>query len=113
MELEIMQSRKGTKVVATTQLFAVLELPKAQYGTLIRRWLRDLYEFHDGGIRRPQPLRDYAKRPRPNEPIEDYYVTLELAKLIALRSSSKVKLRYARLFDTIAHNGQMSLFNAA
>jgi hypothetical protein len=113
MELEIMQSRKGTKVVAASQLYTALGLPHLQYATTIRQWLRDLYEFSDGGIRKPQPLRDFAKRPRPNEPVEDFYITLELAKLVALRSKSKVKLRYARLLDTLANNGQMNLFAAA
>jgi hypothetical protein len=36
-----------------------------------------------------------------------------LAKLIALRTNSKDKLRYARLLDACAHNGQMSLFQKA
>jgi hypothetical protein len=113
MELEVLQSRKGTKVVAATNLYEVLQLPRQQYGTHVRRWLRDLYEFGDGGIRKPQPLRDFAKRPRPGEPIEDFYLTLELAKLIALRTTSKVKLRYARLLDAADHNGQMNLFVSA
>ena len=110
MELEILESKKGTKVVSATNLYHVLKLPMAQYSASVRRWLRDLYEFSDGGIRKPQVLRDYARRPRPGEPLEDYYITLELAKLIALRTTSKVKLKYARILDTVAHNGQMSLF---
>lgn len=112
MELEVLQSRKGTKVVSATSLHTALRLPTHHYGTSVRRWLRDLYEFGDGGIRKPQPLRDFAKRPRPGEPIEDFYLTLELAKLIALRTNSKVKLKYARILDAVAHNGQMNLFVA-
>lgn len=112
MKLEILESKKGTKVVAASNLHATLRLPVRQYGALVRKWLRDVYEFPDG-IRRPQIYRDFAKRPRPGEPIEDFYLTLELAKLIALRTNSKDKLKYARLLDTFANNGQMNLFQQA
>ena len=108
-QLEVFESKKGTKVVAASNLHSSLKLPVRQYGTQIRRWLRDVYEFGDG-IRKPQPYRDFAKRPRPGEPLEDFYLTLELAKLIALRTNSKDKLKYARLLDVFAHNGQMNLF---
>ena len=113
MELEVLQSKKGTKVVSASNLHQVLKLPVAQYGVNVRGWLKDFYEFSDGGIRRPQALRDYARRPRPGEPVEDFYLTLELAKLIVLRTRSKVKLKYARLLDAAAHNGQMNLFISA
>lgn len=112
MELEIFESKKGTKVVTASSLHAALKLPVRQYGTQVRRWVRDIYEFPDG-IRRPQPYRDFAKRPRPGDPIEDFFITLELAKLIALRSNSKNKLKYARLLDTVANNGQLNLFQQA
>lgn len=109
MELEVLLSKQGTKVVVASNLYQVLQLPSTQYGTQLRKWMKDLYEFRDG-IRRPQPLRDYARRPRPGEPMEDFYLTLELAKLIALRTNSKYKLKYARLLDVIEQNGQMNLF---
>lgn len=112
MKLEVLESKKGTKVVTATNLHHSLQLPIRQYGTLVRRWLRDVYEFEDG-IRRPQVYRDFARRPRPGEPFEDFYLTLELAKLISLRTNSKDKLKYARLLDTFAHNGQMNLFQQA
>ena len=112
MALEVFESKKGTKVVTASSLHSVLKLPIRQYGALVRRWLRDVYEFSDG-MRKPQPYRDFAKRPRPGEPIEDFFITLELAKLIALRTNSKDKLKYARLLDTVANNGQMNLFQQA
>lgn len=112
MELEVFESKKGTKVVTASALHGVLKLPVRQYAALVRRWMRDVYEFPDG-IRRPQPYRDFAKRPRPGEPIEDFFITLELAKLIALRSTSKHKLKYAKLLDIIAQNGQLNLFQQA
>jgi phage anti-repressor protein len=109
MELEVLQSKKGTKVITASNLHAALGLPVRQYGTSVRKWMRDIYELSDG-MRRPQIHRDFAKRPRPGEPLEDFYITLELAKLIALRSTSKQKLKYARLIDLYNHNGQLSLF---
>ena len=112
MALEILESKKGTKVVTATNLHTALKLPVRQYGAQVRKWLRDAYEFEDG-IRRPQMYRDFAKRPRPGEPVEDFYLTLELAKLIALRSTSKDKMKFARLLDAYAHNGQMNLFQQA
>lgn len=109
MELEVLESKHGTKVITASNLHQVLRLPAHHYSVNARKWLKDLYEFRDG-IRRPRPLRDYAKRPRPGEPIEDFYLTLELAKLIALRTNSKQKLKYARLLDLFEQNGQMNLF---
>lgn len=110
MELEVLESKHGTKVVTASNLYQALGLPAHHYSANARKWLKDLYEFRDG-IRRPQSLRDFAKRPRPGEPIEDFFLTLELAKLIALRTNSKQKLKYARLLDLFAQNGQMNLFH--
>ncbi len=112
MALEVFESKKGTKVVTASSLHTALKLPIRQYGTMVRRWLRDVYEFSDG-MRKPQPYRDFAKRPRPEDPIEDFFITLELAKLIALRTNSKDKLKFARLLDVVANNGQMNLFQHA
>ncbi|MBL7828183.1 MAG: hypothetical protein JNJ57_16245 [Saprospiraceae bacterium] len=112
MDLEIFESKKGTKVVTASGLYAALKLPVRQYSPQVRRWVRDLYEFADG-IRKPQVYRDFAKRPRPGEPIDDFFLTLELAKLIALRSNSKNKLKYARLLELAATNGQLNLFQQA
>ena len=112
MKLEILESKKGTKVVTATNLYAVLQLPARQYGALVRKWFRDAYEFRDG-IRRPQAYRDFARRPRPGEPLEDFYLTLELAKLVALRSTGKGKLKIARLLESFAHAGQPDLFQQA
>lgn len=109
MELDVLVSKHGTKVITASNLHQVLRLPAHHYSANVRKWLKDLYEFRDG-IHRPQVLRDYARRPRPGEPIEDFYLTLELAKLIALRTNSKQKLKYARLLDLYEQNGQMNIF---
>jgi phage anti-repressor protein len=94
MELEIFVSKKGTKVVAATNLHAVLQLPKAQYSRNVRRWQREVYEFHDG-IRQPEVLKDYAQRHVEGLGAEDFYLTVELAKLITLNSASKFKRKFA------------------
>ena len=112
MELEILESQKGTRVVLASELHLALRISNHNYGANLRKWLRDAYEFRDG-IRRPEPLRDFAKKPMPNQPVDDYYLTLELAKLISLRTNSKEKMKYARYLDIAANYGQMSLFQQA
>ncbi len=112
MELILLESQKGTKVVTFSNLYAALALPERQYGANARKWMRDHYEFRDG-LRRPQVARDFAKRPRPGEPFEDFFLTLELAKLIALRSNSKHKIKYVRIIEAYANNGQLDLFQQA
>lgn len=96
MELPVYVSKKGTKVVRSTELHRALQLTDHHYPTNVRRWLQDVYEFHDT-IRRPQGMKDYAKCPKQADSLlADYYLSTELAKLIALASRSKVKLRVAR-----------------
>ncbi len=95
MELNILTSQKGTRVVTATNLHLALGLNNTYYGMNIKKWLNDVYEFHDG-IRRPQPLKDFAKRKqKDNTIISDYYLSLELAKAITLRTNSKSKLKYS------------------
>ena len=96
MELQLLVSKKGTKVVTATNLHMVLELPNHHYATNVRKWLNDIYEFKDG-IRKPIRMTDYAGRKNKDNPItDDYYLSVELAKLITLNSRSKVKQKYAK-----------------
>jgi len=96
MELQILVSKKGTKVVSASNLYQVLELPKAQYVKNVKTWLTDVYEFRNG-IRKPVILQDYSKRKAPaNVLFDDYYISVELAKKITLNSSSKKKHKYAK-----------------
>ena len=95
MELNVLQSKNGTLVVFATELYHALELPKDQYGRTAKKWIKDVYDFNSD-IRTPECYRDYARRPRPGEPIVDYYLSLELARKIALHSNSKMKARVAR-----------------
>lgn len=112
MELEILESKKGTKVVTATNLHLALGLPNHHYGINARRWLRDTYEFLDG-IRKPENLRDFSPRKRTDQPVDDFFLTLELAKLIALRTNSKEKMKFARMLSLAGRNYQMELFSQA
>ncbi len=95
MELQILISKKGTKVVTASNLYQVLGLPNQQYATNLKRWMNEVYEFRDG-IRKPLRMKDFAKRPVKDALLEDYYFSVELAKLITLNSKSKVKQKYAK-----------------
>ena len=96
MELQVFISKRGTKVVTATNLYQALELPTQHYATSMQKWLEDVYEFHDG-IRKPVKMQDFAPRKLADSAIlEDYYLSLELAKMITLRSKSKMKLKYAK-----------------
>ncbi len=96
MDLQLLVSKKGTKVVTATNLHQALELGSQNYAQNIRKWLEDVFEFRDG-IRKPVKMQDYAPRKMADSAIiEDYYLSVELAKLIALHSKSKLKLKYAK-----------------
>lgn len=91
MELQILTSKKGTRVVRSSELHRALGLNDNHYQTNVRQWIRDVYEFRDG-IRKPQAMRDFAGDPRSKgKVVREYYLNLELAKLVALNSKSKVK----------------------
>jgi len=98
MDLQVLVSKKGTKVVTATDLYVALELPTKQYATHIKRWVSDVYEFRDG-IRRAKAMKDFAKRPTQDKLIDDYYLSIELAKLATLNSKSKVKMKYANFLS--------------
>lgn len=96
MELHVSISKKGTRVVTASNLHAVLQLANHHYGMHLRKWLDDVYAFHDG-IRKPVNLQDFARRKLKDAPdLKDYYLSIQLAKLITLSSRSKVKQKYAR-----------------
>lgn len=99
MDLQILVSKKGTKVVKASNLYLVLGLPNKQYAVNLKRWLNDIYEFSDG-IRKPIGMKDYALRAARKgsaheKLVDDYYLSLEFAKLVTLNTKSKVKQKYA------------------
>lgn len=91
MELNIHISKKGTRVVKATELHRSLGLNDNHYQVNIRQWIKDVYQFADG-IRRPEGLRDFARSKQSRgKLLQEYYLAIEFAKLIALGSRSKVK----------------------
>ncbi len=110
MVLQVYISKKGTKVVAATQLHQVLQLPDHHYAVNVKRWLTDVYEFKDG-IRKPLKMQDFANRNvKESSIVKDYYLSVELAKLITLNSKSKVKQKYAKYLFSLedqVDNGEL------
>ena len=99
MDLQILVSKKGTKVVKASNLYLILGLPNKQYAIILRRWLNDVYEFKDG-IRKPSSMKDFAMRPKQADDdreklVDDYYLSIEFAKLVTLNTKSKSKQKYA------------------
>ena len=91
MELQILTSKRGTRVVKATQLHRALGLNDNHYQANVQLWLKDVYEFKDG-IRRPEGLKDYARSNKTKgQLMQEYYLQVELGKLIALGTKSKVK----------------------
>ncbi len=103
INLQIFISKRGTRVVRATDLYRALALPAAQYAVNMRKWLKGIYEFQDG-LRKPQSMRDFARRKKGDPLVEDYYLTLEFAKLLCLRSGSKHTLKCARYLDAHLRN---------
>lgn len=101
MELQVLTSKKGTKVVTATALYKALQLPEQHYAAEVKKWLHDVYEFRDG-IRRPEGMKDFSAKASAQEPLlKDYYLSVELAKLITLNSRSKAKLKYAKFLCSL------------
>ena len=91
MDLTIRVSKKGTRVVKASELHRALGLADHHYQGNIRTWLKDVYQFADG-IRKPVGMQDYARSTQSKtDVVHEYYFNLELAKLIALSTKSKVK----------------------
>lgn len=112
MKLNILTSRKGTRVIRATELHRALGLLDHHYQANVRAWLKDVYEFQDG-IRRPEGLKDYARHPNTKaNVVQEYYLQVEFAKLIALCSKSKVKqaiaCKLAKEADVYPENVQLS-----
>ena len=91
MDLPIRVSKKGTRVIKASDLHRALGLSDHQFQANVRTWIKDVYQFADG-IRRPVGLQDYARSPKSREGIvQEYYFNLEMARLVALGTKSRVK----------------------
>lgn len=103
MELQVLVSKKGTQVVTSYALHQALALPEHHYNRDIVRWLMDVYDFK-GEIRTPALMQDYAPRSNTRGPgIEDYFLSVELARQIVLGTQSEHKARLARQLSAISN----------
>ncbi|MCP9235582.1 hypothetical protein [Lewinella sp. JB7] len=61
------------------------------YQANVRTWIKDVYQFADG-IRKPVGMQDYARSTNTKtDVVHEYYFNLELARLVALATKSRVK----------------------
>ncbi|NJB84887.1 phage anti-repressor protein [Lewinella marina] len=91
MDLTIRISKKGTRVVKASELHRALGLADHHYQANVRAWIKDVYQFSDG-IRKPVGMQDYARSTHTKtDVVHEYYFNLELARLVALATKSKVK----------------------
>ena len=113
MNLNILVSKKGTLVVTAYQLFQSLLLPDHKYDKMVNKWINDVYEF-GSEIRQPVVNKDFASIIGQDRKHRDYYLSLELAIRIALRTDSSVKIKVAqylndsKVFDSASENPVMS-----
>ena len=105
MELQLLVSKKGTQVVTATNLHAALKLPAHKYNKNVEHWLKDVYAFQDD-IRKPQELKDFAVKTMQHSKLKDYYISLEMARLITLSSDSPVKQMCAKLILSHEQKGK-------
>ncbi len=94
--LQILVSKKGTKVVVASDLHNALQIPAYKFNSNIDKWLKDVYLFNDG-LRKPEAFKDFAERKMMYSKGQDFYISLPLAKMICLNSESKFKASIARL----------------
>ena len=112
MDLSIFISKKGTKVVLATDLHQALQLANQHYASNVKKWINDFYEFPDG-IRKPIRMQEFAKRKQEDAVLwQDYYLSVELAKQICLRSRSKFKQKYASQLAALSQEEQLSALNS-
>lgn len=104
MNIQILVSKKGTQVVTATNLHDALGLPLHKYNSNVKKWLSDFYAFQDD-VRKGLIMQDYALRTQHGKR-EDYYLSLEIAKLITLNSNSLVKQELAKYFLSLEKKNQ-------
>ncbi len=101
MDLEIKINKQGNKIVAASHLHRALQLPLHEFKRDLPRWLNDIYAFDHDDIRRPVEMKDFAKRIFQYSKLVDYYITVELAKLICLNTKSPLKGALAKYFSSL------------
>lgn len=108
-QIQILVSKKGTKVVTAYDLHNVLQLPRYKFNSNMSKWLTDIYQFSDN-LRKPLAFKDFSERKLKYSKGKDYYISLELAKMITLNSDSKVKLEVAKILLTMMDKKSKNYF---
>lgn len=100
--IKIHTNQQGGKYVIASELYSILALRDKDYSRNVKNWFLEEYEFQNSdNLRTPIKDKDYSSYMRKTSakggrPRQDYILSLELSKLIALDSRSKVKKRYAK-----------------
>ena len=111
--IQVLVSKKGTKVVIASHLHQALRIPMFKFNRNVAKWIKDVYAFEDD-IRMPKEFKDFGERKFEFSKQKDFYLSLELARLICLQADadSKVKLALAKHLATIEYsNGTIPLFS--
>ena len=85
--IQVLISKKGTKVVIASHLHRALRIPMFKFNRNISRWVKGVYAFEDD-MRNPIEFKDYGERKFEIGKQKDYYLSLELARLICLQSEA-------------------------
>ena len=111
-KIQVLVSKKGTKVVIASHLHQALRIPMFKFNRNIARWIKGVYAFEDD-IRTPAEFKDFGERKFEFGKQKDYYLSIELARLICLseQADSKIKLALAKYLTMIElGSGSMPLF---
>jgi phage anti-repressor protein len=99
--LDIKKSKStGASYVMARNLHAALQLNPVNYSRDVKQWFAEDYGFADD-IRQPIEGQEYSSSTKSipvkaGQPTQDYFIKLNLAKLITLNSRSPVKKDFAR-----------------
>jgi len=95
--IQVLISKKGTKVVIASQLHRALGIPMFKFNRNISKWIKGVYAFEDD-MRSPVDCKDFGERKFEHGKQKDYYLSLELASLICLQADadSTIKLNLAK-----------------
>jgi len=110
--IQVLISKKGTKVVIASHLHQALGIPMFKFNRNMAKWMKGVFAFEDD-IRTPKEFRDFGERKFEFGKQKDYYLSLELARLICLQAEadSKIKRQLAKHLTAIEHgNGSLPLF---
>jgi len=111
--IQVLISKKGTKVVIASHLHQALGIPMFKFNRNMAKWIKGVFAFEDD-IRTPKEFRDFGERKFEFGKQKDYYLSLEFARLICLQAEAdgKAKLSLAKHLTAIEFgNSNLPLFS--